>query len=193
MANYASTDVRIISDNTADIDKLYSLMYRLENMKEPAVKNGFGTTWLGCLVEALGSSWQKVSCRGEWSCLELCDNTISLYIESAWTAPTDVFDLIRQVFPSVEIFFLSTESGCEYYVSNDPEGRFFAERYIVDICTVDEEYMTEYFEQLGTALDWINEQTNGDVKTGSDVETLNERLSSENDNAFCYLHEIEII
>jgi hypothetical protein len=192
MANYSSTEVTILG-NDKEINELYNLMVKLENMKEPAVKNGFGTTWLGCLVEALGSSWQEVSCRGEWSCLELNDGIITFSTESAWSAPIEVFDFIKQKFPSIEIFFLSTEPGCEYYVVNDPEGRFYPDRYIVDLCTADEEYLTEYFEDLETALDWINEQTDSNVKSEEDVETLNDKLAAENENAFCYLHEIEII
>jgi hypothetical protein len=68
-----------------------------------------------------------------------------------------------------------------------------SDRYIVDLCTADEEYLTEYFEDLETALDWINEQTDSNVKTEEDVETLNDKLAAENENAFCYLHEFEII
>jgi hypothetical protein len=192
MPNWCDTQVSVIG-NDKEINELYNLMVNLENMKEPAVKNGFGTTWLGCLVEALGSSWQEVPCLGEWSCLELNDGIITFSTESAWTSPTEVFDLIQQKFPSIEIFFLGNEPGCEYFVVNDPEGRFYPDRYIVDLCTADEEYLTEYFEDLETALDWINEQTNSNVKSEEDVEMLNDKLAAENENAFCYLHEIEII
>jgi hypothetical protein len=53
--------------------------------------------------------------------------------------------------------------------------------------------LTEYFEDLETALDWINEQTDSNVKNEEDVEALNDKLAAENENSFCYLHEIEII
>jgi hypothetical protein len=192
MANYCDSSVTI-QGNEQEINELYKIMVKLENMKEPAVKNGFGRTWLGCLVEALGSSWREVSCRGEWSSLELNDGIITFNTESAWTAPTEVFDLIKQRFPSIEIFFLSCEPGCVYFVSNDSDSRFYPERYIVDLCTANEEYMTEYFEDLESALNWINAHTNSDVKTESDVEFLNDKLLAMNENAFCYLHEIEII
>jgi hypothetical protein len=165
VANYSDSSVTI-RGNKQDINELYDIMVNLEKMKEPAVKNGFGTTWLGCLVEALGSSWQEVSCRG---------------------------DFIKQKFPSIEIFFLSCEPGCLYFVSNDSDSCYYPDRYIVDLCTVDGEYLTEYFENLETALNWINKLTDSEVKNPSDVEFLNDKLAAENDNAFCYLHEIEII
>jgi hypothetical protein len=192
VANYSDSSVTI-RGNKQDINELYNIMVNLENMKEPAVKNGFGTTWLGCLVEALGSSWQEVSCRGEWSSLELNDGVITFNTMSAWSAPTEVFDFIKQKFPSIEIFFLSCEPGCLYFVSNDSDSCYYPDRYIVDLCTVDGEYLTEYFENLETALNWINKLTDSEVKNPSDVEFLNDKLAAENDNAFCYLHEIEII
>jgi hypothetical protein len=54
MPNWCSTSVKVIG-NKKEIGKLYNVMYKLQNMAEPAVKNGFGSAWLGCLVEALDS------------------------------------------------------------------------------------------------------------------------------------------
>jgi hypothetical protein len=36
-------------------------------------------------------------------------------------------------------------------------------------------------------------KTGSTVENEEDVETLNVKLAAENENAFCYLHEIEII
>jgi hypothetical protein len=168
-------------------------MYELQNRIEPTIKNGFGSSWLGCLVEALGSSWEKVHCRGEWSCLEMNDNIITFCTETAWSPCTEVFDLIKSQFPSIEIFYLSTEPGCELFETNDAEGRFFPERYIVDLCTTDGEYRTEYFEELEDALKWIEKMTDRKVSSEEEVEVLDSQLASENEDAFCYLHKIDII
>jgi len=162
-------------------------------MKEPTIKNGFGTTWLGCLVEALGSSWQEVSCRGEWSCLEQHDDHLTFCTSSAWTEPREVFDLIQQKVPSLKVFYLSVEPGCEYYVVRDAKGRFFPDRYIVDLGTVDGEYLTEYFEDLDSALEWIWKQTGVNVNNEGDVVVLDAELNAQNPDAFCYLHQIEVI
>jgi hypothetical protein len=192
VANFALTEVAI----TGDIEELNELVYimgSLECMKKPAIKNGFGKTWLGCLVEALGSSWQEVSCRGEWSCLERHADHITFCTESAWSAPTEVLDLIQKKFPSFQVFFLSTEPGCDYFVTNDTEGRFFPDRYIVDMCTVDGDYQSEYFEDLESALEWTWKQTGAKVDVESDVVVLNEELAAQNPDAFCYLHKIEVV
>ena len=47
-------------------------MKGLEEREKPSVENDFGTSWLGCLVAALGKDWQDIHCRGSWSELERC-------------------------------------------------------------------------------------------------------------------------
>jgi hypothetical protein len=36
-------------------------------------------------------------------------------------------------------------------------------------------------------------KTDSNAMSEEDVDTLNDKLADENENAFCYLHEIEII
>ena len=42
------------------VRKLYHMMKNLEEMKEPLLENGFGSTWYGNLVHILGENWQKI-------------------------------------------------------------------------------------------------------------------------------------
>jgi hypothetical protein len=98
-----------------------------------------------------------------------------------------------QKFPSIQLYYFSEEPGCELYETNDAEGRFFPYRYVVEIYTIDEDSMTEYFEDLESALEWIEKQTGQKVENAQDVESLNDALADINENAYCYLHEIEII
>ena len=44
--------------------ELYELMKDLGSRKEPFIKNGFGTKWLGCMVDALGKDWRIASGYG---------------------------------------------------------------------------------------------------------------------------------
>jgi DUF438 domain-containing protein len=74
-----------------------------------------------------------------------------------------------------------------------PKAVSFPYRYVVEICTVDEDSMTEYFEDLESALEWIEIQTGQKVENAQDVESLNDSLADINENSYCYLHEIEII
>lgn len=60
-------------------------MKDLEKRQKPSVKNGFGTTWLGCLVEALGESWEKIYCRGTWDNLKFNGEVLTFNTETAWS------------------------------------------------------------------------------------------------------------
>lgn len=58
MPNWCST-AYAIEGNAKELTNLYELMKNLQEQKEPSVSNGFGTAWLGCLVDALGENWEK--------------------------------------------------------------------------------------------------------------------------------------
>lgn len=53
MPNWCST-AYVIEGNVKEVKSLYELMKGLQERKEPSVENGFGISWLGCLVDGLG-------------------------------------------------------------------------------------------------------------------------------------------
>ena len=67
MPNWCSTEYYVVGSKR-ELSDLNKKMERLENRKESLVKNSFGNTWLGNLVESLGGDWEKVYCRGQWMC-----------------------------------------------------------------------------------------------------------------------------
>lgn len=91
MPNWCSSSY-VIEGDKKEVKKLYGIMHGLEKRKTPAVKNGFGTAWLGCLVNALGADWNKVYCRGDWSNLEMEQDTLKFSTETAWGPCNEVFD-----------------------------------------------------------------------------------------------------
>ena len=95
MPNWCSTAYAIEGD-AKEIKSLYKLMKGLQERKEPSVENGFGTTWLGCLVDALGKDWHTVHCRGSWSCLELEDDVLKFFTETAWSPCNETFELVQR-------------------------------------------------------------------------------------------------
>ena len=104
MPNWASVRYYLTSDNDEVVD-LYNRMKRLQEMNAPLKPNGFGTTWLGNLVEDLGVEYGKVSCRGAWDGLDLNENVLSFSAECAWYRCTEVEDLIKEKYPSIHIAF----------------------------------------------------------------------------------------
>ena len=130
MPNWCSTRYVCCGD-PEEIQGLYDRMTRLAQMKEPLKPNGFGTTWLGNLVEDLGVDFNKVQCRGSWDGLELDGGVLRFWTETAWYRCTELEDLIKEKYPSLSIAFRVEESGMAIYEKNDET--FFPEEYIVDI------------------------------------------------------------
>ena len=121
-------------------------MKDLEKRQKPSVQNGFGTTWLGCLVEALGESWEKIYCRGTWDNLKFNGEVLTFNTETAWSPCNEMFDMVCEKYPTLRYFYQSEEPGmCEYW-TNDDEGKYFPDRYYVDVCTSEEDTIPSIFK-----------------------------------------------
>lgn len=144
MPNICTTHY-VIEGEKKEIDALYETMTSLQAMEQPLVENGFGPTWLGCLVKALGKNPEEVLCRGEWLELERADDTLRMTFETAWTPCYEVAALIKSTYPSLHIYYKAEEPGNGIYVKNDVEGKYFPETE-QDGCPY--RLMTEEEEQL---------------------------------------------
>lgn len=83
MPNWCSSSYVLVG-SADEVKELYGIMKKLEQRKKASIENGFGITWLGCLVDALGEDWKKVSCRGEWNVVSKRGNTLRFTTETAW-------------------------------------------------------------------------------------------------------------
>lgn len=128
MPNWCYTTYTVVGEKK-EIEALFGVMEKLEQMKEPLVPNAFGPNWLGCLVNSLGGDWEKVRCRGAWMNLNKIGDTMCFDTESAWTEPYEVVDFLKEKFPSLEFYYSAEEPGMRYYVTNDSTGAHFLERY----------------------------------------------------------------
>ena len=90
MPNWCSTRYVLCSDDNQELFDLYERMKRLQEMKDPLKPNGFGTTWLGNLVEDLGVDFNTVQCRGSWDDLTMEGETLRFCTETAWYRCTEV-------------------------------------------------------------------------------------------------------
>lgn len=193
MANWCSTSYTFVGKKE-ELNKLFDIMKQLESMEQPFVKNGFGTNWLGCLVEKLGQKWDSIWCRGEWSNLSYDDGKLLFCTETAWSAANEVMDFICKKFPSLKYYYYSEECGMGIYETNDDTGQFYPEKYFVDLCNVNEEFRSEYFISLEDALEWIGDMTDeAKFKSEKEVEAYFEAIQEKQENAFCYIHRIELI
>ena len=146
MANICTTNY-VIEGEKNELDALYETMKNLQGQA------------LGQLVKALGKDPDEVMCRGGWTELERKDDTLRMTFETAWTPCYEVTDLLKTTYPSLRIYYKAVEPGCEVYLKNDAEGKYFPE-------TEEDgspfQLMTEEQEQLQTLI--IRGILNGSVE-----------------------------
>ena len=192
MPNWCST-AYVVEGDAQEVKSLYELMNGLQERKEPSVKNGFGTTWLGCLVDALGRDWNEVSCRGCWTDLEMNGDILKFTTETAWAPCNETFDLVCRKFPSIRYYYQTEEPGMCIYETNDGEGKYFCDRYMADLCTAEDEDLCEYFADRESLFEWLGEVADRTVQSEQDVKVLHEEWQKENPDSFCYIHEYMIV
>lgn len=122
MANICITNY-VIEGEKKELDALYETMKKLQD-SGASVEYATG---LGLLVEALGKVPDEVMCRGGWTELERKDDTLRITFETAWTPCYEVTDLMKAIYPSLRIFYKAEEPGCEVYLKNDADGKYFPE------------------------------------------------------------------
>ena len=146
MANICTTNY-VIEGEKKELDALYETMKNLQSQG------------LGQLVKALGKNPNEVMCRGGWTELIREGDTLRMTFETAWTPCYEVTDLLKTTYPSLRIYYKAVEPGCEVYLKNDAEGKYFPETE-EDGCPF--QLMTEEQEQLQARI--IRGILNGSVE-----------------------------
>ncbi len=191
MPNWCSTAYTFEGD-AQEVKALYELMKELEEKEKPAIENGFGTAWLGCLVDALGGDWHDVQCRGYWDGLTFDGHVLTFYTETAWATCNEVFNLVCAAFPSLHYYYQAEEPGmCDYY-TNDIEGRYYPDRYVVNLITDRGEWYNEYFEDLPGLYEWLEEIADVPINSEQDVQALKQRWEEINPDAFINIYEFKV-
>ena len=191
MPNWCST-AYAVEGNAKELKKLYDLMNGLQERKEPSVPKGFGTAWLGCLVDALGGTWKEVFCRGNWYNLQFDGNVLTFNTETAWSPCNEVFDMVCKKYSALRYFYQSEEPGMGLYCTNDEKGKYFPDRFYVDVCISEEEYDTGYFPDLQSVYEWLEYIFDVQVRSMQDVNAIVEQRQKECAEAYCHIHEYQI-
>lgn len=114
MANICTTNY-VIEGEKKELDALYQTMKALQEKD------------LSSLVQKLVKNPKEVECRGVWTDLERQEDTLRLTFETAWTPCYEVMASLKEAYPSLRIFYKAEEPGCEVYLKNDAEGKYFPE------------------------------------------------------------------
>ena len=144
MANICITNY-VIEGKKDELDALYQTMKKLQE-SGASVEYASG---LGLLVEALGKKPEEVECRGGWTELVREGDTLRMTFETAWTPCYEVMALMKEAYPSLRFYYQAEEPGCEIYMKNDAEGKYFPD---TDIDGHAISLMTEEQEQIMTKL-----------------------------------------
>lgn len=191
MPNWCSTAYAIEGD-AKEVKSLYDLMNELQKQKEPSIHNDYGSAWLGSLVDALGEDWKKVYCRGSWYDMEFDGRVLTFNTETAWSPCNEMFDTVCKKYPTLSYYYRSEEPGMALYSTNDKEGRYFQDRFIVELCTPEEEYYTEYFPDLQSMYEWLEDISDMQVQSMQDVDAIVRQWQKEYADAYCHIHEYKI-
>ena len=191
MPNWCTTSYAL-TGGRKEVRSLYNKMKRLQGRKTPLVPNGFGTTWLGCLVKALGADPGKVYCRGQWSGLRLTPEGVLFFdTEHAWSRPAEVEMLLEKAYPSLQIYFLEEELGMDIFQTNDAAGEYFKEQVIIDEESEGMEYYTEE-----AALEHLTELAGKPITSWEEAEAFTNALNEAQDEGegegHIWLHKAEI-
>lgn len=192
MPNWSTTEYYVVGSKK-ELSDLNEKMEKLENRKESLVKNDFGNTWLGNLVESLGGDWEKVYCRGQWMCrvYNKENNSLTFTTETAWCEMDEWREFIESCYKTIKMLYVTEEPGCGIYQTNDLEGVFFKDKYVLDY-TED----VEYFETIDQAVEFIEELIGLKIedKTVNGIqEKLDEYVEKNEDeeDLFFSFHEFE--
>lgn len=160
MANICDTSYKCIGSKK-DLKALYNAIKYNDDLKEPLVKNGFGTLWIGCVITKLGGNWEDYRCRGEIVYYDYDEDNNILTIDqlTAWCEQEGFREFIEERFPSVKVYFLEEEIGYGVYNTNDRDGRFFDERYRLEL-----ESETLYLKTIEEVAEILSEETGKDVQ-----------------------------
>lgn len=177
MPNWCCTDY-VIEGKKDTLDKIY------EAIENHSVKEGSSEDWEGNILETLGIDYANHFIRGFIEDSNLDDDSISIYATEAW-ARTDFAELLLSKFQDIDVYWKAEEPGMDIYETNDSEGKYFPERYLVDILTPDD-YIQEYFELKEDVYKYIEDHTG--CRTDKEIEEYN----SKDDYHSITIHEFKV-
>ena len=188
MPNWCETEYKCVGD-LKEVRLLYKIIKANDKRKTPRVKNGFGTLWLGCIIDALGEDWEQYRCRGEIIDYQLDGNVLTLWQNTAWCEQEGFRECIEKKFPSIKVYYQDQEPGCGVFYTNDANGDYFPDRYFLD--SYDDWY---YFKKIEDAAKHVSGIVGHEVEPT--VKAIDEALEDymeehEDEDIFYSFHEFQ--
>lgn len=142
-----------------------TVQYVIEGSKEDLFKidDAIGIdlekdVWEGNVLTSLGMSQEEVndySLRGFiQDSFQEHETVLKIYAEEAWNL-TEFKDCLKKLFPNITIYWYIEEPGYEIYETNDIEGKYFSDRFILFAETND----PEYFESEDRLFEYLKKES----------------------------------
>ncbi len=184
MPNWCDTTYRCVGDKK-EIEALKKVLDANNHRKTSRVKNGFGTMWIGNIINQLGYDWNKYRCRGEITDYQMDDDALVIYQNTAWCEQEGFREVIKKKFPSISVYYREEEPGCEVFSTNSFEA--FPDRYFLDSYED-----PRYFESLSEATKYVSDMVGHEVEES--VSAIEEALDTyveehENEDLWFSFHE----
>ena len=146
MPNWCDTTYICVGD-PKEIRQLNNAIKTNNKRKTSRIKNGFGTLWIGNIIDQLGGNWKDWKCRGEIIDFDMEKGAkkLTIYQSTAWCEQEGFRKFIEQKFPSIKVYYQDIEVGCEWYVTNDCSGQYFPGRYYLEF--FDDSHMFRTIEE----------------------------------------------
>ena len=190
MANQSDVVYKCIGD-PKEVRSLYKIINANDKRKTSRVKNGFGTLWIGNIIDALGEDWEKLRCRGEIIGYHIENNLLTIYQSTAWCEQEGFRECIEKKFPSIKVYYREEEPGCNVYYTNDAERNYFPERYLLN--NNDEPL---YFNTIEEAAEYVSGIVNQKVEANmTAIEKALDEYEEENKDEDVYFsfHEFQVV
>ncbi len=84
---------------------------------------------------------------------------------------TEVFGLIEKTISGLKVWYMAEEEGMEIYETNDAQGVYFPERYILRT-----DWDTEYYKELSRVLKVASDKLKRKITTKDELEKAIEDL-----------------
>lgn len=197
MANWALTDYAI----EGPIETLKKIE---QAILDHPVREGSDEKWEGNILTALGIEWvdrymdpkNGLYMRGfveepAWYTRE--GQTLRFSAMEAWDV-TDFWIALERGLPGIKVYWRTEEEGCEIFSTNDVNGYYFPERYMVEVC-LDGKDDQEYFVYQSDLFKWLYKLTNGKVNTLEKAEEFNREHEDPEtlQDDYIYIHEFQVV
>ena len=122
-------------------------------------------------------------------------DALKMYICHAWSPCYDFMDLIRSQF-DVTIYYYAEEFGCDVVETNDFEGEWFPQRYVIDSDLFDECIYIDNNKELSKVLkkEFNIDIPEKDLNLEGKLNEVEEKLDTfaEEKGGYISLHKVEL-